>query len=99
MIDFTGDTASGIADLCPVTREPGFPSRDELVARYEEGSGRAATDTRWYSTLALRKTLIFMEGNYKRAASGSTDDPYLATFGDSVVDLARRADALAIRGS
>ena len=42
-------------------------------------------------TLALWKAVVFMEGNYKRAISGSTDDPYLKSFGDGVVELARRA--------
>jgi hypothetical protein len=32
-----------------------------------------------------------MEGNYKRALAGATDDPYLKTFGGGVVELARRA--------
>jgi hypothetical protein len=32
-----------------------------------------------------------MEGNYKRAVSGSTDDPYLKAFGDGVLELAKRA--------
>jgi len=33
-----------------------------------------------------------MEGNYKRAISGTTDDPFLKTFGEGVIDLARRAE-------
>jgi hypothetical protein len=45
----------------------------------------------WYVTLALWKAVVFMEGNYKRAMSGSTDDPYLKTFGEGVLELARRA--------
>jgi hypothetical protein len=45
----------------------------------------------WYVTLALWKAVVFMEGNYKRALEGSTDDPFLKTFGESVVELARRA--------
>ena len=32
-----------------------------------------------------------MEGNYKRAVSGSTDDPYLKAFGDGVIEIAQRA--------
>jgi hypothetical protein len=32
-----------------------------------------------------------MEGNFKRALAGTTDDPYLKSFGDSVLELARRA--------
>ena len=42
-------------------------------------------------TLALWKAVVFMEGNYKRAIAGTTDDPYLKTFGDGVVQLAQRA--------
>ena len=77
-----------------MTREEGFPPRAELVARYEERSGRSMTDIRWYQTLALWKSIVFMEGNYKRAVAGTTDDPYLKSFGDGVVELAARAEAL-----
>ena len=45
----------------------------------------------WYVTLALWKAVVFMEGNYKRAVVGATDDPYLKSFGEGVVELARRA--------
>ena len=69
----------------------GFPNRHELVARYEQRSGRSMQALDWYVTLALWKAVVFMEGNYKRAVSGSTDDPYLKTFGEGVVELARRA--------
>ncbi len=74
-----------------VTRTDGFLGRDELVARYEERSGRAMTDIRWYRALALWKAAVFMEGNYRRAISGATDDPWLKGFGDGVVELAGRA--------
>jgi hypothetical protein len=33
-----------------------------------------------------------MEGNYKRAVSGSTDDPYLKQSADGVLELARQAE-------
>jgi aminoglycoside phosphotransferase (APT) family kinase protein len=81
-------------ELSRVTRLPGFPTRDELIARYEERSGRSMTDIRWYQTLAVWKSVVFMEGNYKRAISGATDDPYLKTFGEGVVELADRAEAI-----
>ncbi len=77
--------------LHSVTRQPGFPTRREMVERYEGRSGRAVTDLNWYIVLALWKAAVFMEGNYKRAVSGATDDPYLKTFGEGVVELARRA--------
>jgi aminoglycoside phosphotransferase (APT) family kinase protein len=85
-------------ELSSVTRREGFVTRDELVARYEERSGRAMTDIRWYRTLAVWKAIVFMEGNYRRALAGSTDDPYLKAFGDGVVELAERAEALALGG-
>ena len=74
-----------------VTLLPGFPTRDELTARYEERSGRSVRALDWYVTLALWKAVVFMEGNYKRALAGSTDDPYLKSFGDGVVEIADRA--------
>ncbi len=92
------DPSGGMFELSGVTREDGFPLREELVARYEERSGRAMTDIRWYRTLALWKSIVFMEGNYKRAVSGATDDPYLKGFGDGVVQLAQRAEELARGG-
>jgi aminoglycoside phosphotransferase (APT) family kinase protein len=88
------DPSGGMFELNGVTREEGFPLRAELVARYEERSGRSMTDIRWYQTLALWKSIVFMEGNYKRAVAGTTDDPYLKSFGDGVVQLAARAEAL-----
>ena len=63
----------------------------ELIARYEEASKRSMTDLRWYVTLALWKSAVFMEGNYKRAVAGTTDDPYLKAFGDGVIEIAQRA--------
>ena len=78
-------------DLQRVTARPGFPTRQEMVERYEERSGRPVQSLDWYVTLALWKAAAFMEGNYKRAITGATDDPYLKTFGDGVVELAQRA--------
>ena len=89
------DPPLGMFELSAVTRQEGFPSRAELVARYEERSGRSMTDIRWYQTLALWKSIVFMEGNYKRAVAGTTDDPFLKRFGDGVIQLAERAERMA----
>jgi len=90
------DPPLGMFELGSVSRAEGFPVRAELIARYEERSGRSMRDVQWYRTLALWKSIVFMEGNYKRAVSGATDDPYLKGFGDGVVELARRAEAMAL---
>jgi aminoglycoside phosphotransferase (APT) family kinase protein len=81
-----------------VTLRPGFPTRAELTARYEERSGRSVQALDWYVTLALWKAVVFMEGNYKRALAGSTDDPYLKSFGEGVIEIADRALAVSQHG-
>ena len=90
--------ALGKFNLNNVTLRPGFPTRAELTARYEERSGRSVQSLDWYVTLALWKAVVFMEGNYKRALAGSTDDPYLQTFGDGVIEIADRALAVSRHG-
>jgi aminoglycoside phosphotransferase (APT) family kinase protein len=89
------DPPVGRFELGRVSRGEGFPTRAQLIARYEERSGRAVTDLRWYTTLALWKSVVFMEGNYRRAIEGRTDDPYLKSFGEGVGELAQRAEAVA----
>ncbi|HEY2140820.1 MAG TPA: phosphotransferase family protein [Solirubrobacteraceae bacterium] len=94
-----GDPQGGLREhLGKVTRAEGFPTRVELIARYEERSGRSMSDIRWYTTLAVWKTVVFMEGNYRRAIAGATDDPYLKQFGDGVLELAGQAEELANGG-
>jgi aminoglycoside phosphotransferase (APT) family kinase protein len=88
----------GKFNLNNVTLQPGFPTREQLIAHYEERSGRPARELGWYITLALWKAIVFMEGNYKRAVSGATDDPYLKSFRDGVVELADRALAASRNG-
>jgi aminoglycoside phosphotransferase (APT) family kinase protein len=83
--------ALGKFNLNNVTLRPGFPTRAELTARYEERSSRPVRSLDWYVALALWKAIVFMEGNYKRALAGSTDDPYLKSFGEGVVEIADRA--------
>jgi len=91
-----GDPEGGLRQaLGAITRREGFPTRAELIQQYERRTGRSMSDLRWYMTLALWKSIVFMEGNYKRAVAGSTDDPYLKTFGDGVLELARQAEQVA----
>jgi aminoglycoside phosphotransferase (APT) family kinase protein len=86
---------TSFSSLSAVTRLEGFPTREQLVARYEEGSGRAVEALNWYQALALWKAAVFMEGNYKRFLSGSTDDSYLGLFDEGVPKLAEKARELA----
>ena len=78
-------------ELSPLTREAGFPTRDQLVATYAARSGRDVTDLPWYMALALWKGAIFLEGNYRRLLAGSTDDPYYAELEHGVPALLEEA--------
>ena len=90
-IEPTDDADTMFSALTAVTREEGFHTRDELVARYSDQSGRSVADLRWYQALALWKAAVFMEGNYKRSLAGMTDDPYLKLFDKGVPALAEAA--------
>jgi aminoglycoside phosphotransferase (APT) family kinase protein len=83
------------SSLSSVTRREGFPSRDELVAHYEQRTGRSMSNLSWYQTLALWKAAVFMEGNYKRSLAGTTDDPFLRLFDEGVPMLAEAAWSIA----
>jgi aminoglycoside phosphotransferase (APT) family kinase protein len=85
------DPGTLLSSLSAVTRRDGFPTRDELIAMYEEATGRSVSNLRWYQTLALWKSAVFMEGNYKRSVAGTTDDPYLKLFDEGVPALAEAA--------
>jgi aminoglycoside phosphotransferase (APT) family kinase protein len=95
--DDPGDTM--FSALTSVTRQPGFATRDELVARYERRSGRSMHALHWYQALALWKAAVFMEGNYKRFLAGASDDSFMAAFDQGVPALAEKARAIAWAGS
>jgi aminoglycoside phosphotransferase (APT) family kinase protein len=85
------------SSLSAVTRREGFPSRDELIAHYEQRTGRPMSDLHWYQALALWKAAVFMEGNYKRSLAGTTDDPFLKLFDEGVPRLAEAAYSVSQR--
>ena len=86
-----GDPDNTISALGGLTKQPGFLTRDELIARYEAGSGRSMSDVRWYMTLALWKSAIFLEGSYKRRLAGTTEDAFFDLLKEGVPDVADRA--------
>jgi aminoglycoside phosphotransferase (APT) family kinase protein len=83
------------ANLGAVTRREGFLTREGLIARYEERSGRSVAALNWYQALALWKAAVFMEGNYKRFQAGNSDDEYLGLFDRGVPMLAEKAREIA----
>jgi aminoglycoside phosphotransferase (APT) family kinase protein len=88
----------GLLKLSRATTEPGYPARDEIAARYADRSGTSIRDIRWYVTLALWKLCVIMEGNYRRALAGSTDNAFVRDFGEDVPQIAAHAERLAREG-
>jgi aminoglycoside phosphotransferase (APT) family kinase protein len=86
-----GDPAEFVVDEQTVTGLPGFASRDQMVARYRERSGRDTPGLIFYLVLAVWKLAILLEGSYARHLAGQTDDPFFARLEDGVPTLARRA--------
>ena len=85
------DPEDPLRGLSAVTRRPGFPTREQLIARYEERSGRSVSELRWYMTLALWKSAVFLEGSYKRRLAGRTEDAFFDLLEHGVPAIADRA--------
>jgi aminoglycoside phosphotransferase (APT) family kinase protein len=79
----------------PITALAGFPSREELVARYAAGSGRAVAPLAWFEGLALWKAAVFCEAIYGRYVRGElgAEDERAARFEQGVPYLAEAAAA------
>ena len=79
----------------PVTVASGFPSRDELAARYMERSGRNVEPLAWFEALALWKAAVFCEAIYGRFIRGelTSDDARAAAFEQIVPELATTASS------
>ncbi|HEU4598920.1 MAG TPA: phosphotransferase family protein [Solirubrobacterales bacterium] len=54
----------------PANLAPGFPTREELTARYAERSGRDLSDLDFYVALGYWKLAIILEGVYARYTAG-----------------------------
>jgi aminoglycoside phosphotransferase (APT) family kinase protein len=89
-----GDPA-GLLKLSRATTEPGYPDRVEVAARYAGRSRRPIAELGWYMAFALWKLCVIMEGNYRRALAGATDNPFVRDFGDDVPEIAAYAEKLA----
>jgi hypothetical protein len=55
-------------------------------------------DLRWYQTLALWKSAVFLEGSYKRLLAGTTDDHFFRLLEEGVPELTERAWGVASAG-
>ena len=77
-------------------QQGGFPTREEMVAMYEERSGRPMREFTFYLALAQYKLAIIIEGLYANYLSNTAANPDSAAFEwqvPVVVERARRSIA------
>jgi aminoglycoside phosphotransferase (APT) family kinase protein len=85
--------------FAPATIASGFPTRDEVRARYAERSGRDLSEIDYFVALGYWKLAIILEGVYARYASGQygkTDEGF-EQFAKIVERLGEAADEAASR--
>ncbi|MFD9890203.1 phosphotransferase family protein [Amycolatopsis sp. NPDC059027] len=66
---------------------PGYPTSDEVVARYAERSGRDVSALNWYVGFAFFKLAVILEGIYFRFSQGKTVGAGFENVGGAVVPL------------
>lgn len=86
--------AAGIPAL---TREPGWWTRDEMVERYAEKTGRDVGRAGYYEVLGVFKLAVIIQQIYARFFRGQTQDERFAGFGIRAERLAKLAGKLAER--
>ncbi len=69
----------------------GYPTRRELVERYEERTGYSFENDRFYRALAVYKLCGLGEMFYRRYLEGNSDDPMYPLMDERVPALADRA--------
>jgi len=93
-----GDAESPIGLGQPPNLAPGFPTREELIARYAERSGRDLSNLDFYVALGYWKLAVIIEGVYRRyrdGGFGATNDgiEYFARLTERLAEEAERVEA------
>ncbi|HEX4082537.1 MAG TPA: phosphotransferase family protein, partial [Acidimicrobiales bacterium] len=72
---------------------PGFPGRQEVLARYAAASGRDVSDIGYYMAFGYWRLACILQGVYARyrAGAGAGDPNSVDQFPSVVARLARRA--------
>jgi aminoglycoside phosphotransferase (APT) family kinase protein len=84
-----------VAGIPALTAEPGWYTRDQLVERYAERTGRDVTHIGYYEVLGVFKLAVIIQQIYCRFHRGQTQDGRFENFGARARELAKRAAWLA----
>jgi len=93
------DDPEELKDIMPTaTVTPGFMTREEIVGRYAEGSGRDLSEVGWYLVFGYFKLAVILQQIFARYKAGQTKDPRFADLGEKVRTLVLRASELSSEG-
>lgn len=81
------------ASMMPVGDDR-FLTREQLVARYAERSGRDVSDIRFYHVLGVYRLIVIAAQIYIRYLRGQTQDQRFTRFGDMIPLLTKSAQHL-----
>jgi aminoglycoside phosphotransferase (APT) family kinase protein len=84
-----------IREIQAVSRMPGAPGRDYLLARYGDAVGRPVQHVSYYQCLALFKLAAIIEAAYSQYLAGDLRTPYAAALEHDVPALLDAACAIA----
>jgi aminoglycoside phosphotransferase (APT) family kinase protein len=77
-----------------ITAQPGWFTREELVARYAEKTGRDISRINYYEVFAIFKLAVVLQQIYVRFHRGQTQDERFRHFDKRVHNLIQQAAAL-----
>lgn len=80
-------TRDGAAMVTDAPLAPGYLSRDDVLARYAERSGRDVSDIGFHLALAFFKLAVILEGIHYRHSQGQTVGAGFDGIGDMIVPL------------
>ena len=95
LVYWGGDAGPAIASGVAINSVPGFLSRDEVIARYAERSGRSVEHLDFYIVFAMYKLAVILEGINARFLMGKTLGDGFDAMGEMVAELADAALATA----
>ena len=81
-------------DADTFTRQPGWYTRDDLIARYSELTGRDLSRIVYYEVLGIYKLAVIVQQIYFRFHRGQTQDQRFHAFNQRARILAQSAHAL-----
>jgi len=99
LVYWGGDAGPAIASGQAISSVPGFLTRDEIVARYAEQSGRSVEHLDFYLVFAMYKLAVILEGINARFLLGKTLGEGFDAMGEMVAELADTALAVADRSA